>query len=77
MPTRDPSGAAVERLQSRLKAATERFNLRFPLGPYKMELTPAEMRRQISRLTPDERIELTRQVGEDEMLRRMSGNVER
>lgn len=68
---RDITGRAVDRYKKRHAGALARFRNMVPAGPTAELLTPAALGKKLGSMSGDERIALSRLIGEDKMLELM------
>lgn len=69
MAKKDVSRLTVERALDKIVRIRERFAARVPYGPSREGLTPAEARKRIESMSPEQRLSFSKQMGTDEFLR--------
>lgn len=69
MPKRDISGEVVEKVAEMSRVALDRLREFMPIGPYNVQLTPAELRKSLERMTADQYQQMIQRLGAEEATR--------
>lgn len=69
---KDIMGRATARVSERVTRVTQRFTEELmPIGPDAAEMTPAELKNQLNSMSGEQRLALSKVIGEERMMEMM------